>query len=127
MDDADDLFGLDQLIGAYLHQDMELTDATVMDALRRYARSNDDATKRRLRLAMAAFERRFHNDLHGAFSERYQYDFMPEELGLDVTGFFDLMRTILDDAAGGEPGSLSPPAFAADGGRRRPRPWCRRG
>jgi hypothetical protein len=93
---GDELFALDQLIRAYLHQDMELFDASVPDAIQRYARLNDEATKDALRLAMDAFEHRFHNDLEGEFSCRYRYDFLPEELGLNVRGFFDLVRTCLD-------------------------------
>lgn len=99
MDEADDLFELDQLIGAYLHQDMDLEAATVPEAIDRYARINDERTKTGLVRAMDLFLHRFHNDLHAEFARRYRYDFMPEELGLDVPGFFDMVRAILTDPA----------------------------
>lgn len=94
-DPSDELFPLDQLIGAYLHQDMELVADTVPEAITRYARLNDAETKAALVSAMDRFEQRFHNDLHGEFRRRYVYDFMPEDLGTDVSGFFDMVRVML--------------------------------
>lgn len=101
MDDENDgLFALDQLIGAYLHQDMDLDAATVPEAIGRYSRVNDDATKIALETAMDRFQQRFDNDLHGEFDRRYGRDFMPDELGMNVTEFFDMVRVLL-----AEPGS----------------------
>jgi hypothetical protein len=99
MNEPDDLFPLDQLIRAYLHQDMELDAPTVPEALACYERLNDERTKDDLRSAMDRFLHRHHNDLHGAFERRYGFDFMPDELGLDVPGFFTLVRSILSDPA----------------------------
>ncbi|MBB3953032.1 contact-dependent growth inhibition system immunity protein [Aureimonas jatrophae] len=99
MSEADDLFELDQLIRAYLHQDMELEAASVPEAIGRYARLNDERTKASLAAAMDLFLHRFHNDLHAEFARRYRYDFMPDELGLDVPGFFQMVRAILADPA----------------------------
>lgn len=93
----DDLLALDQLVRAYLHQDMELEAASVPEAIGLYARLNDAQTKIDLHAAMEHFLHRFHNDLHGAFERRYGFDFMPDELGLDVPDFFTLVRVILAD------------------------------
>ncbi|WP_182084190.1 contact-dependent growth inhibition system immunity protein [Aureimonas sp. ME7] len=95
--EQDDLFELDQLIGAYLHQNMEMEVATVPQAIARYARLNDEPTKRGLVEAMERFLHRFGNDLHGEFARRYRYDVMPEDLGLTVPEFFDMVRTLLAD------------------------------
>lgn len=95
--DNDDFFELDQLIRAYLGQDMELDARTVPEAVARYSRLNDAGTKDRLRSAMEGFAQRFDNRLQDEFARRYAHDFMPEGLGMDVNQFFDMVRAILAD------------------------------
>lgn len=99
MNEENNFHELDQLIRAYLHQDMELDASTVPEAIGRYAKINDDGTKQRLCEDMTHFLERYKDNLHGEFERRYGFDFMPEELGMDAPQFFEMVCAILADPA----------------------------
>lgn len=99
-DDEAEFAPLDQLIRAYLHQDMDMDADTVPEAIANFSRLEGEEFKTMLRNAMARFEMRHHNDLEAEFRQRYAFDFVPDGPGQSVPKFFEMVRTILN-----EPGS----------------------
>ncbi len=97
MSDDEPLEELDQLIRAYLHQDMELDAPGVPQAIARFSRLNDAVTKEKLEAAMQEFSRRYHNNAEAVFEQRYGDDFVPAELGQSVEQFFQMVRELLVD------------------------------
>lgn len=89
--------GLNHLVWAYLHQDMDLEADTVPEEAAIHARVGGEAAGNALRAAMQLFEMRYHNDLEDEFKRRFWFDFDPEQGGLSITEFFDMVRSILVD------------------------------
>lgn len=101
MQETNDAFrALDILIHAYFHQDMDLEAGSVPEAVANLARVEAHGFQSELRSAMARFELRYHNALEDAFMQRYQYDYLPDGPGQSVSGFFNMVRAILDDPEG---------------------------
>ncbi|GAK71654.1 hypothetical protein RRU01S_19_00590 [Agrobacterium rubi TR3 = NBRC 13261] len=92
-----DFPALFNLIGNYLHQDMDIEFDSVPEALAGYSRMTEPGEKHKLVDEMETFLGRYHNDLDGEFSRRYGFDFTPDIIGQTVPEFFDMLRTILDD------------------------------
>lgn len=97
--DEGDFVLLGQMIGGYLHQDMDLIAETVPEAIAEYSRDATPETKRRLAAELELFLARHHNDAEAEFRRRYGHDFTPDELGQSVPEFFAMTREILDDPA----------------------------
>jgi len=93
-EDFPQIFGI---VGAYLHQDMDIDYETVPEALAAYARVIDQAEKQALFAEMTHFLERYHDDPEGEFDRRYGFDFTPSIIGQTVPQFFDMLRAIIAD------------------------------
>ena len=91
--DGDGYPRLDQLIQAYLHQDMDLVHGSEADAVDAFVADETPASISGLLEELDRFESLHHNDLHGAFLDRYRYDFHPGSDSDAVTAFFALVRS----------------------------------
>ncbi len=88
------LFGL---LGNYFHQDMDLEFGSEAEAIAEYANVTAEPRKQQLLGEMAAFMDRYHNDLEGELSRRYQLDVGPHPTGQTAHAFFDMIRAIIAD------------------------------
>ncbi|SCX28324.1 hypothetical protein DSM25558_4439 [Agrobacterium sp. DSM 25558] len=98
MNITDDEFpALSGLLGNYFHQDMDLEFDSDAEAIAEYANVTAEPRKRQLLGEMAAFMERYHNDLEGELSRRYQLDVGPHPTGQTVPEFFEMIRAIIAD------------------------------
>jgi hypothetical protein len=88
---------LGQMIGGYLHQDMDLEVDSVPEAISNFALKADAATREGVRVDMTNFMDRYHNQAAEEFAKRFEHDFVPEEVGQSVSEFFDMVSAILDN------------------------------
>lgn len=95
--DDGDFHQIGQMIGGYLHQDMDLIAGSVPEALAVFARETDAASHAALKAEFDLFLARHHNDAQNEFRRRYGHDFTPDDLGQTVPEFFAMTRSILDD------------------------------
>ena len=103
MSDVDENFyELGQMIGAYLHQDMDLIADSVPGAIAAYAREASEGTKDALNHEMDRFVEKFHDRAEIEFAARYGGDFTPDEIGQSVAEFFDMVKLILVSPTGFE-------------------------
>jgi hypothetical protein len=94
-----DFYFLGQMIGGYLHQDMDLEADSVPEAISIFARKADAATREGVRTDMKTFLDRYPNQAGEEFATRFGHDFAPEEIGQSVSDFFDMVTAILDNPA----------------------------
>ena len=96
---ADDFPEITQMIGGYLHQDMDLVADSVPGAIAVYAGDCAPETRAAVKTEMAAFLKRFHNQAEDEFARRWGRDFSPREIDQTVETFFAMVADILEDPA----------------------------
>ncbi|TDK39685.1 hypothetical protein E2F50_06165 [Rhizobium deserti] len=94
-----DFYFLGQMIGGYLHQDMDLEADSVPEAISIFAGKADAATLEGVQVDMKTFLERYHNQAEEEFAKRFGHDFVPGEIGQSVGQFFAMVTTILDNPA----------------------------
>ena len=90
-------YNLGQMIGGYLHQDMDLEADSVPEAISVFAGKADTATRQAVITEMRAFLQQYHNRAAEEFATRWGHDFEPREIGQSVDEFFDMVTAILAD------------------------------
>lgn len=90
---------LAQMIGGYLHQDMDLEADSVPEAISVFAGKADAATRAGVMADMQRFLETYHNRLAEEFASRFGHDFTPDEIGQSVGDFFDMVTVLLADPA----------------------------
>lgn len=92
-----DFYHLGQMIGGYLHQDMDIEANNVPEAIAVFACKSDPVTRNAVLEEMHAFSERFHNRVGEEFAVQYGHDFEPKDIGQSVGEFFDMVAVILAD------------------------------
>ncbi len=88
---------LGQMIGGYLHQDMDLEADSVPEAISIFAARADTASRDGVLADMADFLQKYHNRAAEEFASRFGHDFVPEEIGQTVGEFFEMVTAIIED------------------------------
>ncbi|MDP9837058.1 type IV secretory pathway TraG/TraD family ATPase VirD4 [Neorhizobium huautlense] len=94
-----DFHFLAQMIGGYLHQDMDLEADSVPEAISVFAGKADASTRAGVMSDMQRFLETYDNRLAEEFASRFGHDFTPDEIGQSVGAFFDMVTVLLDDPA----------------------------
>lgn len=90
---------LAQMIGGYLHQDMDLEADSVPEAIAIFAGEAGASTRAGVVSDMQRFLETYDNRLAEEFASRFGRDFTPDEIGQSVSAFFDMVAVLLDDSA----------------------------
>ena len=99
-DQNPDFNELDNLIQAYLSQDMDMIAETVPEAIAEYVRTARQVEKDELLRDMENFIHRYHNNPEAEFERRWGFDHTPDDFKNQTTAeFFDMIRAILADPA----------------------------
>lgn len=88
---------LRQMIGGYLHQDMDLEADSVPEAIAVFARHADAPMRDGVVSDMQSFMQQYHNRAADEFAQRFGRDFTPDEIGQSVGEFFEMVNAILID------------------------------
>lgn len=90
---------IDQFLGGYFHQDMDIISDSVPEVVSVFARECPDEGKHRLILALDKFEHDHKGDLDAAFVRVFnlEHEINPVMEGQDTAGFFAMVRAILAD------------------------------
>jgi hypothetical protein len=88
---------LGQMIGGYLHQDIDFEVDSVPEAISNFAEKADAATREGVRADMKNFLDRYHNQADDEFARRFGHDFVPAEIGQSAGEFFNVVFAILDN------------------------------
>lgn len=94
-----DFYYLTQMIGGYLHQDMDLEADSVPEAISIFAIKADAKTRAGLLTEMEEFSQRYHNRADEEFASRFGHDFVPAEIGQTLSEFFWMTAAIIEDPA----------------------------
>nr|WP_246753848.1 contact-dependent growth inhibition system immunity protein [Jiella flava] len=95
---ADGFFEISQMIGGYLHQDMDLYADTVREAILNYCGDIAESERVQVEAEMDEFLARYHNRAEDEFARRWGRDFTPVEIGLSVAAFFAMVKDLLSGA-----------------------------
>lgn len=90
---------LAQMIGGYLHQDMDLEADSVPEAIAVFAGNVGASTRAGVVSDVQRFLETYDNRLDEEFASRFGHDFTPDETGQSVGAFFDMVLVLLDDPA----------------------------
>jgi hypothetical protein len=88
---------LGQLIGGYLHQDMDLEADSVPEAVSVFAEKADAASRAGVLADMADFLQQYHNRADEEFASRFGHDFLPGEIGQTLGEFFEMTAAIIEN------------------------------
>lgn len=94
---------LDQLFGAYLHQDYQLFGNTIEEVVACYKRESSSEQLKQMLNEIARFRAENTEHLDSVLQARYGNDFDPKLWGHTAATFFELLESVLRDGLSSPP------------------------